>query len=173
MLFVPGCRPVERQLYVVVEPLNARFVGAQPVEPKTRTYHRRVGSERPAELLGGVGQDWVPTELFEQETKVHVLPKASKKRRSNVFPEARTSEILCKPTEAQNQQLTSISQAVYQRFYQRFISRTRSRTRSALCSRLPNNEQRLFVSVNSFHARHVQKKTHKPIFGLVKSKMRA
>ena len=32
------------------------------VEPKTRTYHGRIGSERPAERLGGVGQDWVPTE---------------------------------------------------------------------------------------------------------------
>ena len=42
-----------------------------PVESKTRTYHGRVGSERPAERPGGVGQDWVPTELFAQETKVH------------------------------------------------------------------------------------------------------
>ena len=42
-----------------------------PVESKTWTYHERVGSERPAERPGGVGQDWVPTELFAQETKVH------------------------------------------------------------------------------------------------------
>ena len=41
-----------------------------PVESKTRTYHGRVGSERPVQRPGGVGQDWVPIELFAQETKV-------------------------------------------------------------------------------------------------------
>ena len=35
-----------------------------------------------------------------------VPSKASRKRRFNVSPEARTSEILCKPTEEQNQRLT-------------------------------------------------------------------
>ena len=44
---------------------------SKPVESKTRTYHGRVGSGRPAKRPGGVGQDWVPTELFAQETKVH------------------------------------------------------------------------------------------------------
>ena len=29
----------------------------------------RVGSGRPAGRPGGVGQDWVPTELFAQETQ--------------------------------------------------------------------------------------------------------
>ena len=43
----------------------------KPVESKTRTYHGRVGSERPAERPGEVGQDWVPTELIAQETKVY------------------------------------------------------------------------------------------------------
>ena len=43
---------------------------SEPVESKTRTYHGRVGSGRPAERPGGVGQDWVPTELFAQEAKV-------------------------------------------------------------------------------------------------------
>ena len=42
----------------------------QPVESKTRTYHGRFGSGRPAGRPGGVGQDWVPTELFAQETQV-------------------------------------------------------------------------------------------------------
>ena len=41
------------------------------VESKTRTYHGRVGSERPAERSSEVGQDSVPTELFARETKVH------------------------------------------------------------------------------------------------------
>ena len=40
---------------------------------------------------------------------------ASKKRRFNVSPEARTSEILCKPTEEQNQRLTTGLSAVYHR----------------------------------------------------------
>ena len=42
-----------------------------PVESKTRTHHERVGSGSPAERPGGVAQDWVPTELFARETKVH------------------------------------------------------------------------------------------------------
>ena len=42
-----------------------------PVESETRTYHGRVGSGRPAERPGGVGQDRVPTELFAQKTKVY------------------------------------------------------------------------------------------------------
>ena len=49
--------------------LNIRMPN-KPVESKTRTYHGRVGSGRPAERPGGVGQDWVPTELFAKETKV-------------------------------------------------------------------------------------------------------
>ena len=40
------------------------------VESKTRTYHGRVGSGRTAGWRGGVGQDWVPTELFAQETSL-------------------------------------------------------------------------------------------------------
>ena len=35
-----------------------------PVESKTRTYHGQVGSGRTAGWRGGVGQDWMPTELF-------------------------------------------------------------------------------------------------------------
>ena len=41
-----------------------------PIDPKTRTYYGQVGSARPADRPGGVGQDWVPTALFAQETKV-------------------------------------------------------------------------------------------------------
>ena len=33
-------------------------------ESKTRTYHERVGSGRTAAWRGGVGQGWMPTELF-------------------------------------------------------------------------------------------------------------
>ena len=51
-----------------------------------------------------------------------VPSKASKTRRLNVSPEARTSEILCKPMEEQNPRLTTGSSPVYQRF----ITGTRS-----------------------------------------------
>ena len=37
------------------------------------------------------------TELFAQETRVRLTSKAPTKRRLNLSPEARTSEILCKP----------------------------------------------------------------------------
>ena len=40
------------------------------VEYKTRTYNGRFGSECPAKRPGEVGQDWVPTKLFAQETKI-------------------------------------------------------------------------------------------------------
>ena len=39
------------------------------VESKTRTYHGRVGSGRTAGRRGGVGQGWVLTEFFAQETR--------------------------------------------------------------------------------------------------------
>ena len=51
-----------------------------------------------------------------------VFPKASKIRRLNVSPEARTSEILCKPMEEQTPRLTTASSPVSPRC----ISRTRS-----------------------------------------------
>ena len=40
------------------------------VESKTRAYHGRVESGRAAGRRGGFGEDWVPTELFSQETRV-------------------------------------------------------------------------------------------------------
>ena len=45
-----------------------------------------------------------------------VPSKASKKRRLNVFPEARTNEIPFKPNVGTNQRLTIGSSAVYPRF---------------------------------------------------------
>ena len=45
---------------------NMKQVHCRLVESKTRTYHGRGGSGRPAERPGGVGQDWVPIELFGQ-----------------------------------------------------------------------------------------------------------
>ena len=77
-----------------------------PVESEARTDHGRVGSGRPAERPGGVRQDWVPMELFAQETKVYCTLQKKKKCRFNDSPEAQTREILCKPTEEQNHRLT-------------------------------------------------------------------
>ena len=37
---------------------------------KTRTYDWRVGTERTAGWRGGVRQDWMPTEMFAQETSL-------------------------------------------------------------------------------------------------------
>ena len=72
--------------------------------------------------------------------------KASKKRRLNVSPEARTSEILFKPMEEQNPRLTTSS----------------SLGREALF--LPGFrpvERRLSVSENPFYARHVRELKNK------------
>ena len=72
-------------------------VESTPVEPKTRTYYGRFGSGRPADGRAGSGrigcqQNWSP------RRQASLVPsRASKTRRLNVFPEARTSEILCKP----------------------------------------------------------------------------
>ena len=68
-----------------------------PVKSKSRKNHGQVGSGRPAQRPSRVGQDWVPTELFAQGTKVrHTLPK---KKNINASPEARTCEILGSPEE--------------------------------------------------------------------------
>ena len=50
------------------------FVVNNLSNPKTRTYHGLVGSGRTAGWRGGVGQDWVPTEQFAQETSVLHTP---------------------------------------------------------------------------------------------------
>ena len=84
--------------------------------PKTRTYHGRVGSKRPTERSGEFGQDLYQHNYSPRKEKSTVLPKTSKTRRFNVSPEARTSETLFKPTKEQNQLLTSGLPAVYQRF---------------------------------------------------------
>ena len=60
-----------------------------------------------------------------------VSSKASKKRRFNVSPEARTKKFLCEPTEERNDLLITGSSAVYYRF---IIG-----TRIALCSWLPTS----------------------------------
>ena len=62
---------------------NTHEVIFQPVDSRTRTYNRRVGSWRLAKRPCVVGQDWLPTELC-----FFSLSKASKTCRLNVAPEA-------------------------------------------------------------------------------------
>ena len=83
-----------------------------------------------------------------RERSIFALYKASKTCRLNVPPEARTSEILCKPMGEQNPRLTTGASAVYPRFI--------TETRSALCSGFRPVERRFFVFVNPIHARHVR-----------------
>ena len=70
-----------------------------------------------------------------------VPSKASKTRRLNTSRE-RTGEILFKPTEEQNQRLTSDLSAVYQRFI--------SETSSALCFWMPNRRTTHFSLCKPF-----------------------
>ena len=54
-------------------------------ESKTRTYCGQVGSGRPAEWPGGVGQDWVQTELFAQEAKVLRTPLQHRRKNYSTY----------------------------------------------------------------------------------------
>ena len=105
--------------------------------------HTTGGSGRSAWRSGraGSGKIGCQQNYLPRKKKSTVPSKASKKRRLNVSPEARTSEILCKPTEEQNQRLTTGLAAGRGA---RFVPGCRP------------VERRLFVSVNPFHARHVR-----------------
>ena len=74
---------------------------------KTQTYHGRVGSERLAERPGGVGQDWVPTELFAQKAKVTcIFQGVEKKVASMSFQKDEQKKTIFRQTKEQNQRLT-------------------------------------------------------------------
>ena len=79
--------------------------------------HTTSGSGRGARRSGraGSGKIGCQQNYSPRKQRSTVPSKASKKRRFNVFPEARTSEILCKQTEEQNQRLTTGLSPVYQR----------------------------------------------------------
>ena len=70
--------------------------------------HTTGGSGRGARRSGqaGSGKIGCQQNYSLRKQKSTVLSNKSKKCRFNVSPEARTSEILCKPTEEQNQRLT-------------------------------------------------------------------
>ena len=70
--------------------------------------HTTGGSGRGARRGGGAGSGRTGCQqnCSPRRQASLVPPKASKTRRLNVSPEARTSEILCKPVEEQNPRLT-------------------------------------------------------------------
>ena len=74
-----------------------------------------------------------------------VPPKASNSRRLDVSPEARTSEILCKPNAGTKSPVDD-----------RFIRCLSPRREALFLSGCWPVDRRLFVSVNLFHARHVR-----------------
>ena len=151
-LFLPGCRPVERRLFVSVNRFHARhvrergcsmgvagegreqpipidkFLGGTHNLSNPKPGHTTGGSGRGARRSGRAGSGRIGCQQNYSPRKQRSLvpSKASKKRRFNVSPEAQTNEILCKPTEKQNQRLTTSSSPVYPRFI--------SGTRSALSS---------------------------------------
>ena len=105
--------------------------------------HTAGGSGRSARRSGRAGSDKIgcQQDYSPRKQKSIVPSKASKKRCFNVSPEARTSEIPCKQMEERNDRLT------------RGLSRGREALFVPGCRPV---EQRLFVSVNPFHARHVR-----------------
>ena len=91
-----------------------------------------------------------------RKQKSTVPSKKTKKCRFNVSPEARTSEILFKPTEEQNHRLTRGLSPVYHRF----ITGLSAGQEALFVPGCRPVERRLFVSVNPFHARHVREFAH-------------
>ena len=65
-------------------------------------------------------QNGTPTERFAQESTVPRTLQGIEENVLNDSPEARTSEILCKPMGEHNGRLTSSLNAVYQRDEKRF-----------------------------------------------------
>ena len=123
-----------------VKPMSRKDIDLSNPKPG----HTTGGSGRGARRSGRARSGKIGCQLnySPRKQKFTVPSKASKKCRFNVSPEARTSEILCKPTEEQNDRLTSGLSPVYHRFI--------SGTRSALCSWLLTSETMLFCPCKPF-----------------------
>ena len=105
----------------------------------------RVGSERRAEHLGKVGQDWVPTELSAQETKGF---------RSLQGIEETCLQPTSRSTNKQNPMSTEgVTKSAVDHC---FISGLSPGHKARLVIGCQTMEQHLFVSFNPFHARHVR-----------------
>ena len=128
----------------------------QPVEhnlSNQKPGHTTGGSGRSARRSGWVGSHKIGCQQNHspRKQKSTVSARHRKKRRFNVSPEERTSEILCKPTEEPNHRLTSGLSAVYERFI--------CGVRSALCSWLPNSGTTPFVSKKTLYMQGMSGKT--------------
>ena len=146
-----GKFPMNHKIFIFLELLNLRSqtpreslnskleLSQEPYNPKLynllnpKLEHITGGSSRSARRSGRERSGTIECQqnYSPRKQKSTVLSKASKKRRFNVSPEARISEILCKPMEEQNHRLTRGSSAVYSWFI--------SRMRSALCFWLPTS----------------------------------
>ena len=106
--------------------------------------HTTGGSGRGAQWGGRAGSGKIGChQNYSPRKQMSLVPhKESSKRRLNVPPEARTSEIPCKPMEEQNQRLTRGWPMVYPRFI--------TGARSALRSWLLTSEPTPFCSCKPF-----------------------
>ena len=87
-------RPVQRCLFVSVNPFHARHVW-ELVESKTRTYHERVGSGRTRGVGAGPGRTGRRQTSAPRGQASLVPPEASKTSLQSVSLEARSSKTLC------------------------------------------------------------------------------
>ena len=115
--------------------------------------HTTGGSRRGARRSGpaGSGKIGCQQNCPPRGQSFLVPSKASKTRRLNVSPEARTSEILCKPMGEQSPRLTTGSSPVYQRFI--------AGTGSALSCWLPTSGTTSFCLWKPFSCKACPRKT--------------
>ena len=107
-LFVPGCWPVDRRLFVSVNFFHARHVRKKLSNPKPGhiTGGARQGSARRSD--GEVRDRTGRREIGSPRRQPSLLPcRASKTVVLNDSSEARTKKILCKPLEEQSVRLTT------------------------------------------------------------------
>ena len=92
--------------YIIPRPQYLLLLLGDMSNPKPG--HTTGGSGRGARRSGraGSGRVGCQQKCSPRKQRSVVPSKASKKRRFNVSPEARTNEILCKPKKEQNQRLT-------------------------------------------------------------------
>ena len=117
----------------------------KPVESETRTYHGRVGSGRPAERPGGVGQDCVPTELFAQKKKVYCTLQTHQEM---------SLQRVSRSTNKRNSMLTDGE--TKSPVDLRYITGLSAGREALFVSGRRPVERSLLVSGNPFHARYVR-----------------
>ena len=108
--------------------------------------HTTSGSGRGARRIGGAGPGRTGRRQNSSPRRQESLvpPKASKTGLLNVSPEARTSEILCKPNAGTKSPVDK-----------RFVSGLTAGREALFVPGCRPVDRRFFASVNPFHARHV------------------